>query len=369
MFTRRIIALWVIALMLMPIFAFAASNTEVVSMRTEYAKTFSNGDGSFTSYVSLKPIHYKDATGNWNDIGFKTTFLGVSKVAIDSTQINYPYMDAGRDSNGNYVFADQDGGNDDGYNIVGNTTDRYGEPERTYRQIFRWDISFMTDGGTITISDMYYSFGNINSSTVPDTLAVTKVETDPSGWSAASVWNNTTMWTPFKYVRIDATGTAKKYKVDLSGDISTLQGRANNTTFKDDRSDLWYAVHHKMKTEGSVHGLDVCSSVDTDLVGHLVITWSISFPKVANVNDRFVSVNPNPFNPRTILSFTLDKPGHTKLEIFSINGQKISTLANNYLQAGLHSYTFDGTHLSSGMYFYRFSSTEFSKSGKFMLIK
>jgi hypothetical protein len=377
MFIRCALSLWAIMFSLIPFFASAESNNEVVSMRTVNSKTFLNNDGSFTSHVSMIPIHYKDASGNWNDISPNIMWPGVAKAATDSVFVNYPppYQDAGRDDDGNYVFADDDGGSDDNHNIVGYCVDRTGiEPGRQYRQIFRWDVDFFYNGGTITISDMYYSINNINTQTQPDTLAVTKVASDPINWNAQSVWNNTTMWTPFKYVQITNTGVEKKIKIDLSGDISTLQDRANSETFKEYRNngDLWYAVHHRMKTEGQTRGIDVCTAyIDSAdaTCGYLVITWSRSFPKIAVGNPHPVSVNPNPFNPTTTLSFTIDKPGNTKLEIFSINGQKVSTLVNNYLQTGLHSYIFNGSHLSSGIYFYRLNSPEGNIAGKFMLMK
>jgi len=188
-------------------------------------------------------------------------------------------------------------------------------------------------------------------------------------WSAQSIWNNTTMWTPFTYVYITSSGSAKRFVVDLASDITTLQTRANNDTYKYDRGSLWYAVHHMMKTEGSVRGIDLCTAeVGGVPCGYLAITWTKSYPKIA-ADASPVTVNPNPFNPVTTLSFTLDKPGIAKLEIFSVNGQKVSTLVNSHLQAGVHNYVFNGSHLSSGMYFYRLNSAEKTSAGKFLLLK
>lgn len=41
---------------------------EIVSLRTMISKTFDNGDGTYTWKGSLGPIHYRDATGQWQDI-------------------------------------------------------------------------------------------------------------------------------------------------------------------------------------------------------------------------------------------------------------------------------------------------------------
>ena len=81
------------------------------------------------------------------------------------------------------------------------------------------------------------------------------------------------------------------------------------------------------------------------------------------------TVKPNPFNPFTTLSYTIAEPSHVKLEIYSINGQRIDTLVDRSMRAGTHSVKFNGTKLSSGVYFYRFESKGFKKSGKMLLVK
>ncbi len=81
------------------------------------------------------------------------------------------------------------------------------------------------------------------------------------------------------------------------------------------------------------------------------------------------TAHPNPFNPSTILSFTLGKPDRVKLEVYSITGQKVATLVDSRLSAGMHQYAFDGSRLSSGVYFYRLKITRGVEYGKCMLIK
>ena len=41
---------------------------ELVEKRTENSKTFSNDDGTLTTEISQKPIHYKDTHNNWEEI-------------------------------------------------------------------------------------------------------------------------------------------------------------------------------------------------------------------------------------------------------------------------------------------------------------
>ncbi len=78
---------------------------------------------------------------------------------------------------------------------------------------------------------------------------------------------------------------------------------------------------------------------------------------------------PNPFNPTTNISFVVPVDGQVKIEIYSVMGQLIETIVNDYKTAGAHTVTFDATALSSGVYIYRISAGEFVESKRMMFLK
>lgn len=83
---------------------------------------------------------------------------------------------------------------------------------------------------------------------------------------------------------------------------------------------------------------------------------------------------PNPFNPTTKIDFNIENPDFISLEIFNISGEKISTLRNEYMDAGNHSVVWDGKNgrnetLPTGVYFYRLSGTKLSENKKMILLK
>ncbi|UCD17475.1 MAG: T9SS type A sorting domain-containing protein [Candidatus Zixiibacteriota bacterium] len=83
---------------------------------------------------------------------------------------------------------------------------------------------------------------------------------------------------------------------------------------------------------------------------------------------------PNPFNPSTIISFALPRTSDVTLFVYNILGEKVRTLINERLQAGVHRVTFDGRDdeyrdLASGIYFYRIRAADFTQSKKMMLLK
>ena len=78
---------------------------------------------------------------------------------------------------------------------------------------------------------------------------------------------------------------------------------------------------------------------------------------------------PNPFNPNTVIPFTLEKGGLVQLEVFDLLGRKVATLVNEELQRGSHSFSFDGTSLSSGVYVYRLQQNDQVLTRSMTLIK
>lgn len=78
---------------------------------------------------------------------------------------------------------------------------------------------------------------------------------------------------------------------------------------------------------------------------------------------------PNPFNPVTNIKFTVPKDGIVKLQVFDVLGNEVSTIWDNFLNAGPYNAGFDGTKLASGVYFYRLTSGEYSETKKMTLVK
>lgn len=78
-------------------------------------------------------------------------------------------------------------------------------------------------------------------------------------------------------------------------------------------------------------------------------------PTPARGAARLLPAVPNPFNPRTTLSFELDRPGPATLELLDLRGRRVRTLPAGTLAAGRHELGFDGlddrgTPLASGGY-------------------
>ncbi len=78
---------------------------------------------------------------------------------------------------------------------------------------------------------------------------------------------------------------------------------------------------------------------------------------------------PNPFNPTTTIRYDLNSPGKVTLKVFTVLGQPVATLVDDFKSAGTHSVTFDATNLSSGIYLYQLQTDDFKKTRKMIMTK
>ncbi|PKD44427.1 endonuclease/exonuclease/phosphatase family protein [Rhodohalobacter barkolensis] len=80
---------------------------------------------------------------------------------------------------------------------------------------------------------------------------------------------------------------------------------------------------------------------------------------------------PNPFNPTTVIPFSLPSPSNITIEVFDILGRKVATPANNQdFPAGENEIEFNAAGLSSGVYIYRIQFEDGTVvNEKMMLVK
>ena len=83
---------------------------------------------------------------------------------------------------------------------------------------------------------------------------------------------------------------------------------------------------------------------------------------------------PNPFNPSTTIECELPFGQPARLEVFNVLGQKVETLVDQFLPAGRHKVTWDGTtanraQLASGVYLYRIQCESMTITKKMLLLK
>jgi Tol biopolymer transport system component len=88
----------------------------------------------------------------------------------------------------------------------------------------------------------------------------------------------------------------------------------------------------------------------------------------------FIGAVPNPFNPKTRITFSLARSGPVQLDVHDVRGRRIRRLTTGDLSAGEHTVVWDGTDDSgrgqaAGVYFVRLQAQGGALTHKVTLVK
>jgi hypothetical protein len=107
-------------------------------------------------------------------------------------------------------------------------------------------------------------------------------------------------------------------------------------------------------------------------------TWSYMITVQANTSrplpDALIGNYPNPFNPDTVISFSLASSRRASLVVYNTLGQKVRTIADGPLAAGKHTVIWDGCDdagraVSNGVYFARMESGTYRNTIKMLFAR
>ncbi len=148
-------------------------------------------------------------------------------------------------------------------------------------------------------------------------------------------------------------------------------GTTTNTFFRD--TEMLYApggglVHSNYR----VRAKDTQNkySIYSDVVGVRAEPLGKESYLTENVDDYELSANyPNPFNPSTIINYSVKEAGVVKIKVFDILGAEVAELVNETKEAGYHLTEFNASSLPSGVYIYTLQVNGFVSSKKMLLMK
>jgi hypothetical protein len=91
-----------------------------------------------------------------------------------------------------------------------------------------------------------------------------------------------------------------------------------------------------------------------------------------NAEASLENIYPNPFSDQATLSFTLTEEAPVLIEIYSLDGRKLTTLLDNEVEAGEHAVIWDGTSasgekLTAGIYVITLKTNSVISTGKIIL--
>jgi len=104
---------------------------------------------------------------------------------------------------------------------------------------------------------------------------------------------------------------------------------------------------------------------DENDIAEILSTGDNSIPESFVLHPAY----PNPFNPITMIRFTVGTLRATSLHIFDINGRMVDTLVDGMVESGDHEIRWDAENFSSGIYFIHLRVGDKSRSQKVIYLK
>ena len=189
------------------------------------------------------------------------------------------------------------------------------------------------------------------------------------------VWSNNSA--------IDTTSVAGKFDVQYS-DVAggwTGVGNLNTDPLLENPSELIFGLQPGSPLIDAGSSFFITTSGDTiqvsDFNGLAPDIGAIESDAVTSVAtasaeiDKFALGNnyPNPFNPVTMLPFSVPHLSFVTLKIFNVLGEEVATVMAENRSAGKHVVEWDGSKLASGIYYYRLQADDFIETRKLVLLK
>jgi len=147
---------------------------------------------------------------------------------------------------------------------------------------------------------------------------------------------------------------------DLSANILDIIPGSQRSYHDPDEGSYYYAISalDRLKNESPV--VQGVVSVDE------MVTLLEAFQLYPNY--------PNPFNPATTLSFSVNQTQVVRLSVFNIKGTRVRDIYSGYINSGRHSFSFDaqnpdGTGLATGVYLLRLETEQGSQVRRMLFLK
>jgi hypothetical protein len=145
--------------------------------------------------------------------------------------------------------------------------------------------------------------------------------------------------------------------------IGFVEGSGTSTNVRD------YTFTDKNPIRGTL--LYRLKQIDFDGSFRIYTTEGVNFEGVIEyaLEQNF----PNPFNPSTVINYSIPVDGQVELIVYNILGSEVAVLVNEYKETGNHSVEFSTedlkNNLGSGVYIYTLKAGSFTQTRKMVILK
>ncbi len=166
-----------------------------------------------------------------------------------------------------------------------------------------------------------------------------------------------------------ADNIIEKYQMDTNYVCGVLYAKGLITAHNLNQPEKAIECFSLILQEYPGNGLAALAENELELLGIDASKIAKEKPTADNNPGFSTSSYPNPFNPTTIINYTLPENERVVIKVYDILGREVKELVNEQKAAGTYSVEFDGSKLSSGVYFYTITAGNFSQTKKMVLTK
>jgi len=198
------------------------------------------------------------------------------------------------------------------------------------------------------------------------TFVVSKVKVKGSGMIAGKVRDNAG-----SNINGAITYAVNSYGEVLTYGISDETGSYSLEALNTDN----YTIYTDLLNYSSGNISDISVDENSSEMPYVLITMypdkvtDVKVQETLPADYKLMQNYPNPFNPSTLIKYSIPEAGVVSIKVFDILGNEVTTLVNQFKQAGNYSVKFDASNLSSGIYLYQMKAGKSIQTKKLMLLK
>jgi hypothetical protein len=224
-----------------------------------------------------------------------------------------------------------------------------------YNVVHVWEMAMYN--GTQTVYGQYRDDCVL---TLTDDIVVpamlTRFNVEQLGDAVSIAWETATNPEPAAF-RLSADDQGAERRIGFSRSAAGRFTALDEAAVASAGHDVIYRLHHRFDT-----------GVWKELASEKVF---VEMPQRAY---GIIEVVPNPFNPKSSITYMLNESGNIRLGVYALSGRLIKTLVDTRMGAGLKTVEWDGTdaggkRVASGTYFLRLETNQGVRTRKVMLAK
>jgi hypothetical protein len=155
-----------------------------------------------------------------------------------------------------------------------------------------------------------------------------------------------------------------QYKYDESANIMNLAMAGPNSLSNAEIAVLEMELNEENEDLSKVQ-IEASGRTNEEPISKIDEVELLDIPKQITLQQNY----PNPFNPLTTITYGIPSETNVRIDVYDIQGRKISTLVNTTKEPGMYQVEFNGGGLASGVYFYSLQTSYGNRTRKFTILK